>query len=135
MVKVSSIDLTAVADARGLLTAAQYPEQLPFVPVRVFIVTDSPSGTERGGHAHRTCHQVLIATAGTVVVEYDDEAGTGSVTLSDATAGLHIPPLAWAKQTYATEGASLVVLASHAYDADDYIDDREVARSLRAAST
>lgn len=135
MVKVSRFELTAVTDARGLLTAAQYPEQLPFVPVRVFIVTDSPSGTERGGHAHRTCHQVLIAISGTVVVEYDDDAGTGSVALSDATAGLHIPPLAWAKQTYTSNGASIVVLASHAYDADDYIDDREAARNLRAAST
>lgn len=135
MVKVRRIDLTAAGDGRGLLTAAQYPEEVPFVPVRVFIVTQSPSGTERGGHAHRACHQLLIAIAGTVVVEYDDEAGTGSVTLSDATTGLHIPPLAWAKQTYATEGASLVVLASHSYDADDYIDDREAARSLRSAST
>ncbi len=135
MVKVRRIDLTAAGDARGLLTAAQYPEQVPFVPVRVFIVTQSPSGTERGGHAHRACHQLLIAIAGTVVVEYDDEAGTGAVTLSDATTGLHIPPLAWAKQMYATEGASLVVLASHSYDADDYIDDREAARSLRSAST
>lgn len=135
MAEVCRIDLKAIADARGRLAAAQYPEQLPFVPVRVFIVTQSPSGTERGGHAHRACHQVLVATAGTVIVEYDDDAGTGSVALSDASAGLYIPPLVWAKQTYATEGASLVVLASHAYNADDYIDDRETARSLREAST
>ena len=135
MVRVAKIDLTAVADTRGLLTAAEYPEHLPFTPRRVFIVTDSPAGTERGGHAHRACHQVLIVTAGSVEVEYDDEAGTGSVRLSDATEGLHIPPLAWARQTYATDGASLVVLASDVYDADDYIDDREVARSLRSAST
>ena len=134
MVKVSRIQLTAVADGRGRLTAAQHPEQLPFVPSRVFIVMDSPAGTERGGHAHRACHQVLIATAGTVVVEYDDEAGTSSVTLSDATEGLHIPPLVWAKQTYASDGASLVVLASDTYDACDYVDDRETARSLRSAS-
>jgi dTDP-4-dehydrorhamnose 3,5-epimerase-like enzyme len=135
MSKVRRIDLVAAADSRGLLTAAQHPEELPFIPVRVFIVTNSPAGTERGGHAHRTCHQVLIATAGTVVVEYDDEDGTGSVTLSDASQCLHIPPLVWAKQTYETEGASLVVLASHTYDADDYVDDREAARGLRATKT
>lgn len=132
MVTVHRIQLTAVADSRGLLSAAQHPEQLPFIPIRVFIVTDSPSGTERGGHAHRSCHQILIAISGTVVVEYDDDTGTRSVELSNATEGLHIPPLAWAKQTYATDGASLMVLASHAYDADDYIDDRNVARTLRA---
>ena len=133
MAKVRRIDLVTTADARGLLAAAQHPGELPFVPVRVFIVTQSPTGTERGGHAHRSCHQVLIATAGTVVVEYDDVDGTGTVTLSDATRGLHIPPLVWAKQTYVTDGASLVVLASHAYNAEDYVDDRNAARQLRDA--
>ncbi len=123
----------AAADARGLLTAAQHPGVLPFVPVRVFIVTDSAAGTERGGHAHRLCHQVLIATAGSVVVEYDDEDGTGTVTLADATTCLYLPALVWAKQTYRTNGSSLVVLASHTYDADDYIDDREAAGRLRSA--
>jgi UDP-2-acetamido-3-amino-2,3-dideoxy-glucuronate N-acetyltransferase len=132
--KVSRIELVTVADSRGLLTAAQYPENLPFVPMRVFTVTNSPSGTYRGGHAHRKCHQVLIATAGTVVVEFDDDDGTASVTLSDASQCLHIPPLVWAKQKYATEGASLIVLASHTYDADDYVDDRETARGLRESS-
>ena len=135
MVTVHRIHLTAVSDSRGQLSAAQHPEQLPFIPMRVFIVTDSPSGIERGGHAHRVCHQILIATSGTVVVEYDDDTGTRSVELSDATEGLYIPPLTWAKQTYATDGASLVVLASHAYDPDDYVDNREIAKSLREAST
>ncbi len=131
MTKVRKIDIVEAADSRGLLIAAQYPEELPFVPVRVFIVTSSPAGTERGGHAHRTCHQVLIATGGIVVVEYDDDEGTSSVTLSAASQCLHIPPLVWAKQMYKTAGASLVVLASHIYDADDYIDDRELAMNMR----
>ena len=133
MNKVRRIHLVTAADTRGLLTAAQHPSELPFVPVRVFIVTQSPSGTVRGGHAHRTCHQLLIATSGTVVVEYEDEEGEGAVTLSDTRHGLHIPPLVWAKQTYLTDGASLVVLASHAYDAEDYVDDPNAARQLRDA--
>lgn len=135
MAEVKLIDLGVAADDRGLLTAIQYPDSLPFLPVRTFIVTESPAGTERGGHAHRMCHQVLVATAGNVEVEYDDETGTRSVILDDAKTGLYIPPLAWAKQTYLTEGASLVVLASHVYDVDDYIDDRTEAARLRDAPT
>lgn len=134
MTEVQRVALTAVADVRGHLAAGQYPESLPFPPVRVFIVTKSPAGTERGGHAHRLCHQVLIATAGVVQVEYDDDEGTHLVTLHDAHEGLHIPPLAWAKQTYVTDGSSLVVLASHPYDAEDYIDDREEAERLRRSA-
>lgn len=131
LTKVQCLELTGAADTRGLLTAVQWPDSLPFTPVRVFIVTQSPAGTERGGHAHRLCHQVLIATAGIVRVEYDDDEGTHELELNDATRALYIPPLAWAKQTYATEGASLVVLASHSYDLGDYIDDRAEAASLR----
>ena len=121
-------------DARGSLTAGQFPGNLPFAPSRVFIVTESPEGTERGGHAHRSCHQVLIATAGSVCVELDDSEGTRVVTLSSPEQGLFIPPLVWAKQTYVDNGASLVVLASHPYDVDDYIDDRQESARLRTAA-
>lgn len=129
--KVDCVPLTAAADSRGLLTAGQFPDTLPFPPARIFVVTRSPAGTVRGGHAHRTCHQLLIATAGVVHVEYDDDAGSQHVALTDATTALHIPPLVWAEQTYVTDGASLVVLASHQYDASDYVDDRQEAAELR----
>lgn len=136
MTKVEYLQLSVAVDARGLLTAGEFPGNLPFAPARIFIVTNSPAGTARGGHAHRKCHQVLIATAGAVEVEMDDEAGTTVATLSDATRGLYVPPLAWAKQTYLTDGASLVVLASHLYDVEDYIDDRmEAARMRQRALT
>jgi UDP-2-acetamido-3-amino-2,3-dideoxy-glucuronate N-acetyltransferase len=131
LTKVESLTLTAAEDARGLLTAFQHPGSLPFTPARVFIVTMSPAGTERGGHAHHECHQVLIATAGTVRVEFDDDDGTQVVFLEDATQALHVPPLVWAKQTYITQGASLIVLASHPYDVNDYVDDRVEAALLR----
>lgn len=134
MVKARSVALTTVTDVRGQLSAAQFPGDLPFCPRRVFIVSRSPAGTERGGHAHRSCHQLLIATAGEIVVEYDDDEGTGTATLTLATAGLHIPPLVWAKQTYVTDGSSLLVLASHEYDVDDYVDDRNEAAKLRTSA-
>lgn len=134
MTKARILDFTVAADSRGLLTAGQYPDHLPFAPSRVFVVTESPAGTERGGHAHRKCHQALIATAGSVRVEFDDDEGTSEVTLDDPTQALLIPALVWAKQTYIDDGASLVVLASHAYDADDYVDDREESARLRAAA-
>ena len=134
MVEVQPINLTVVHDSRGLLSAIQYPGQLPFVPLRAFIITKSPVGTERGGHAHRTCHQLLIATAGSVAVQYDDDLGTNDRVLFAGNHGLHIPPLAWATQRYLSPDASLLVLASHAYDVDDYVDDREEARGLRNAT-
>jgi UDP-2-acetamido-3-amino-2,3-dideoxy-glucuronate N-acetyltransferase len=65
------------------------------------------------------------------LVEFDDDEGTQQVQLIDATQALHVPPLVWAKQKYVTNGASLVVLASHPYESGDYIDDRDHSRLLR----
>ena len=135
MTKARILELAVATDSRGLLAAGQYPDHLPFVPSRVFIVAESPAATERGGHAHRECNQVLIATAGSVRVELDDDEGTCEIILDHPTRALLIPALVWAKQTYLDDGASLVVLASHPYDVDDYVDDREESALLRAAAT
>jgi UDP-2-acetamido-3-amino-2,3-dideoxy-glucuronate N-acetyltransferase len=129
--RAQTVSLKSTADTRGLLTAMQYPEDLPFIPVRAFIVNQSPRDTVRGGHAHRTCHQFLVAVHGSINVEFEDDNGSSSISLSDSSLGLYIPPFVWAQQCYVTEGASLVVLASHPYEAADYIDDRNLARDLR----
>jgi len=131
MPEVKVLDLVAASNSSGLLSAAQFPDQLPFLPERIFIVTGAPAGAERGGHAHYECHQLLIVTAGIVIVDFDDSGGTFQVSLTGSTQALYIPPLVWAKQTYATEGATLVVLASHKYDQADYLDDRAEASRLR----
>jgi hypothetical protein len=45
------------------------------------------------------------------------------VTLDRPSLGLHMPPLTWGAQYDYSDDAVLVVLASHAYDAADYIHD------------
>lgn len=134
LIKARFLEFTTARDPRGLLIAGQFPGNLPFTPERFFLVTESPPATERGGHAHRHCHQVLIGTVGVVRVEFDDDSGTHVVALNSPTRGLYVPPLVWAKQTYVSDGASLVVFASLAYDVNDYIDDRDAAARLRHSS-
>ena len=128
---VRLIEFRNTEDERGILSAAEFPGDLPFAPVRVFSVTKSPKGVRRGGHAHRTCHQLLIAMSGEITIEYDDFSGSHTGSLTDAQVGLYIPPLVWATQKYENEGAALIVLASHPYDVHDYIDSRYQARRLR----
>ena len=134
MIKARTVELMVAVDARGVLAVAEYPCSLPFLPRRVFVVTQNSPGVERGGHAHRTCHQVLLAPSGSVLVELDDDDGTRSVVLGEGTVGLYIPPLVWARQTYESRESSLVVLASHEYDVKDYVDDRSEARMLRQSN-
>ena len=52
-----------VTEPRGALLPLHLAE-LPFVPRRVFAITDVPVGTERGGHAHRSGMQLLVCLQG-----------------------------------------------------------------------
>lgn len=125
------VNLTAVKDQRGLLTAAQTIDQLPFLPARIFTVSQVDVGTVRGGHAHRDCHQFLMVASGRIGVELDDKEGTRNLILEDPGVGLYIPPLVWAAQTYLSSNAVLIALASEPYSLQDYVDDRALAKKLR----
>ncbi|HEX4114937.1 MAG TPA: WxcM-like domain-containing protein [Solirubrobacteraceae bacterium] len=110
------------SDLRGRLTAGELPNAgLPFLPRRWFLVYDVPSQEIRGEHAHRTCHQFLICIAGRVSVAVDDGKRRAEVVLDDPTLGIYIPPMVWASQFRYDPDAVLLVLASHPYDASDYI--------------
>ena len=108
-------------DLRGKLTALEFDQDLPFVPQRVFFTYDVPSRETRGEHAHRNCHQLLIAVSGTISVYVSNGREQSSVQLSSTAHGLHIEPMVWASQSQYSKGACLAVLASHAYEDKDYI--------------
>ena len=63
---VHLIQVPTFDDARGRLAPFEF-NQLPFVPLRMFVVRDVPVGTTRGGHAHRSQRHLLICLAGKVV--------------------------------------------------------------------
>ena len=110
------------SDLRGRLTAGEMPsEGVPFTPKRWFLVYDVPSREVRGEHAHRVCHQFLVCVAGRVTVAVDDGEHRAEVLLDHPALGVYIPPLVWASQFRYDADAVLLVLASHPYDAGDYI--------------
>ncbi len=114
-------------DFRGSLTAGEMPApQLPFTPRRWFLVYGVPSRELRGEHAHRECHQFLICVAGSVTVSVDDGEHRGEVVLDKPSIGIYVPPMVWGSQFRYEPSTVLLVLASHPYDADDYIRDYEV---------
>ncbi len=115
------------SDLRGSLTAGDVPDDaVPFVPRRWFLVYNVPDQEVRGEHAHRVCHQFLICVTGNMTVAVDDGERRTEVTLDSPTLGLYVPPLVWASQFHYDPDAVLLVLASHPYDADDYIRDYEL---------
>jgi UDP-2-acetamido-3-amino-2,3-dideoxy-glucuronate N-acetyltransferase len=110
-------------DERGSLVVIQAPIDMPFVPVRLFQVGMVPTSDFRGEHAHRRCHQLLIAAAGNVDVVVDDGQVRSVVTLNSSDLALHIPPLVWGIQMNFSSDAALIVLASEGYDRTEYIED------------
>jgi UDP-2-acetamido-3-amino-2,3-dideoxy-glucuronate N-acetyltransferase len=111
------------SDARGELSPIEYDIDLPFKPVRSFLVFGVPTAEVRGEHAHHACHQFLTATHGQMSVVVDDGKNRAEVVLSDPTMGLYLPPRVWAIQYKFQGNAALLVYASHSYDSDDYIRD------------
>jgi acetyltransferase-like isoleucine patch superfamily enzyme len=115
------VDLPEHEDMRGKLSVLEAPGQLPFEARRAFIVFDVPSQEVRGEHAHHECHQFLICLAGSVRVVADDGTTRSEVLLDRPSIGLHLEPMTWGVQYRYTPDARLLVLASHGYDAADYI--------------
>ena len=128
---VSLISFLTVKAARGNLTALELPEVVPFQVRRIFLVYGVSKTEVRGEHAHKKCWQLLISTTGTVTVDLRDEETKETFELDTPEKGLLIPPLIWGTQYRFSENANLLVLASEAFDADDYINDFEEFKSLR----
>lgn len=128
------IELTDITAENGTLIVGQHPDQLPFAVERIFTLLGVPSSEVRGTHAHRECHQVLICMAGSVSAVVDDGTATEEVVLDRPSVGLYMPPLTWGKQYRYSSDAVLLVLASHPYDAHDYIHDYDEFLRLAASA-
>jgi hypothetical protein len=113
--------LPLVLDLRGHLSYAQYAEVLPFAPLRYFLVFNVPSREVRGEHAHRKCGQFLVCAKGSCAVVVDDGKFRAEVRLERPDLGLYVPAMVWAAEYDFSRDAVLMVLASHEYQASDYI--------------
>ncbi|MGH8559151.1 MAG: WxcM-like domain-containing protein [Methylococcales bacterium] len=120
-------------DLRGKLGPIEFSRDLPFVPVRSFLVHGVPTNHVRGEHAHFNCHQFLIAAHGSLAVVIDDGHARSQIVLSDPSIGLYLKPMVWGIQYKFEAETVLLVLASHAYDASDYIRDYNTFRARVAA--
>jgi len=117
----SIIEMPRIENEAGNITPIQGCENLSFDVKRVFYLYDIPGGEARGAHAHKECHQFLIAASGSFEVALDDGKNKRTVTLNRPYYGLHIPPGIWAAEQGFSSGSICLVLASHKYDEMDYI--------------
>jgi dTDP-4-dehydrorhamnose 3,5-epimerase-like enzyme len=124
------IDLPKIADARGNLTFIEGFNHIPFAIKRVFYLYDVPGGSDRGGHALKSCHQFLIAMSGSFDIILYDGKEKQRIHLNRSYYGLHIPPMIWREMDNFSSGSICLSLASEVYNPNDYY--REYNEYLRA---
>jgi len=124
------MDLPIHKDPRGNLTAIEGGVHIPFDIQRVYYLYDVPGGSERGGHAHKGLHQLIIAMSGSFDVVLDDGKDKRRVHLNRSYQGLYVCPMIWRTIDNFSSGSVLMVLASNKYTEDDYY--REYSDFMRA---
>lgn len=117
----SVVELGKIDNNQGNLTVVQSDMNVPFDIKRVFYLYDVPGGEARGAHAHKQCHQFLVAVSGSFEVVLDDGNNKRTVVLNRPFYGLHIPPGIWAAEQGFSSGSVCLVLASEKYEETDYI--------------
>jgi|SRR5690242_8533350 len=126
------IDLPKIADPRGNLTFIEGGRHVPFQIQRVYYLYDTPGGAERGGHAHKNLHQLIVAMSGSYDVILDDGTQKKRFHLNRSYYGLYVCPMIWRELDNFSSGAVCLVLASNLYDeADYYRDYQEFVQALK----
>jgi len=122
------ITLPSIKNRAGNITPVHNSAEIPFDIKRIFYLYDVPGGESRGAHAHKECHQFLIAAGGSFEVLLDDGKSQKVIQLNRPYTGLHIPPMIWASEINFSSGSICLSLASHLYNENDYI--REYSKYL-----
>jgi hypothetical protein len=117
------VELPKITDPRGNLTFIEGGDHIPFDIQRVYYLYDVPGGAERGGHAHKGLHQLIIAMSGSFDVLLDDGKQKKRVHLARSYYGLYVCPMMWRELDNFSSGSVCMVLASNKYDESDYYRD------------
>ena len=117
------IDFPKIHDPRGNLTFIEGIEHVPFDIKRIYYLYDVPGGAERGGHAHKKLHQVIIAISGSFDITISDGTSSKRFHLNRSYFGLYLCPMMWRELDNFSSGSVCLVLASEVYSESDYLRD------------
>lgn len=118
----SMLTIKGIRDERGQLCFTGNDE-LPFDVKRVFWIAHVPEGQTRGKHAHRECAEIIFPVQGGFDIFVSDDEGERTISMSNPCEGIYIGPNVWCELRNFRPNTVCVVLASHPYLADGYIND------------
>lgn len=98
-------------------------ESLPFVPQRVYWLSDVGIDQTRGSHAHKKLCQFIFAIQGSCDINLFNGFKNFDFTLAEGRAGVLINPGWWRTLTNFIPGTIIQVFADLPFDEGDYIRD------------
>jgi hypothetical protein len=128
--QVQEINLPKILDERGNLSFIEYPNHIPFDIKRVYWIYDVPGGEKRGGHAYKNLYELIIAISGSFDVIIDTGLEIKKITLNRSYKGVYIPKMVWRSLDNFSTNSLCLILASNAFDQEDYIRDYNDFKSL-----
>jgi hypothetical protein len=115
------VKLPRIHNRAGNITVINQGAELPFSPERSYYLYDVPGGESRGGHAHKSLQQYLVAGSGSFDVVLSDGKQRKKINLNRPDTALHIVPGIWREIENFSSGSICLVIASEKYDESDYI--------------
>lgn len=117
------VELARHHGAKGNLTEVENGKIEGFDTERVFFIYDIPGGASRGGHAHKTLRELIIAASGSFDVYVNDGERERTFHLNRPSQALLLREGVWEELRNFSSGAVALVLASEHYNPEDYIRD------------
>ena len=115
------IELGRHHGSKGNLTEVENGKIAGFDTERVFFIYDIPGGASRGGHAHKTLRELIIAASGSFDVYITDGTRERTFHLNRPSQALLLSAGVWEELRNFSSGAVALVLASEHYAPEDYI--------------
>lgn len=122
MNKVKMLSFKQNGDDRGHLVVIEGNKDVPFDIKRIFYIYGSDPNVIRGQHANRETEFVLVNVAGKSKVKvYDGKGNEAIFILNRPHTGIYLPTMVWKDMYDFSEDSVLLVLASEAYNPNEYI--------------
>jgi WxcM-like, C-terminal len=95
--------------------------KIPFLPKRIYWISDMTIQEPRGFHAHKRLNQVLVVQEGRIKLDLFQGSKKESFIISNNDSHIYIPSGCWREIYPLEERSSILVLADQIYDESDYI--------------